>query len=80
MEGMISIKDHKQRELLDHWSFLSPKRRELHYKSSTRLFQRALLSELPVDELVHYFADGFGRAPKALQTALDAILRERIID
>ena len=48
---MIHIKNHKQRDLFDPWSFLSPKRRQLLDESWAGLFREHLLCELPVDKV-----------------------------
>jgi hypothetical protein len=77
---MIRIKEHKQNELFDPWSFLSPKRRELLDQSWAGLFQRELLCELPVGEVAPFFTDGFGRPTKELHTVLGALLLQQVHD
>jgi hypothetical protein len=77
---MIRIKEHKQNELFDPWSFLSPKRRELLDQSWAGLFQRDLLCELPVGEVAPFFTDGFGRPTKELHTVLGALLLQQVHD
>jgi hypothetical protein len=71
---MIRIKNHKQQELFDPWSFLSPKRRQLLDQSWAGLFREELLCELPVDEFALNFEESFGRPTKELHTALGAML------
>ena len=77
---MIRIKEHKQNELFDPWSFLSPKRRELLDQSWAGLFQRDLLCELPVGEVAPFFTDGFGRPTKELHTVLGALVLQQVHD
>jgi len=77
---MIRIKDQKQSELFDPWSFLSPKRRELLDQSWAGLFQKELLSELPVGKVAPFFTHGFGRPTKELYTVLGALLLQQTHD
>jgi hypothetical protein len=77
---MIRIKDQKQGELFDPWSFLSPKRRELLDQSWAGLFQKELLSELPVGTVAPFFTHGFGRPTKELYTVLGALLLQQTHD
>lgn len=51
---MIRIKNHKQEDLFDPWSFLSPKRRQILDQSWAGLFWEELLCELPVNELAPF--------------------------
>jgi hypothetical protein len=77
---MIRIKDQKQNDLFDPWSFLSPKRRELLDRSWAGLFQKELLSELPVGKVAPFFTTGFGRPTKELYTVLGALLLQQTHD
>lgn len=77
---MIRIKDHKQNDLFDHWSFLSPKRRELLDQSWAGLFQKELLCELPVGKVAPFFTNGFGRPTKELYTVLGALVLQQTHD
>lgn len=77
---MIHIKDHKQKDLFDPWAFLGPKRRELLDQSWAGLFQKELLSELPVGKLIPFFTHGFGRPTKELYTALGALVLQQAHD
>ncbi len=77
---MIHIKNHKQKDLFDPWSFLSPKRRELLDQSWAGLFQKDLLCELPVGEVASFFNDDFGRPTKELHTVLGALLLQQTFD
>ena len=77
---MIWIKDHKQHDLFDPWSFLSPKRRKLLDQSWAGLFQKELLRELPVGEVAPFFTNGFGRPTKELYTALGALVLQQTHD
>ena len=77
---MIHIKNHRQKDLFDPWSFLSPKRRELLYQPWVGLFQKELLCELPVGEVVPFFTNGFGRPTKEMYTVLGALLLQQTHD
>jgi len=77
---MIRIKDQKQNDLFDPWSFLSPKRRELLDQSWAGLFQKELLSELPVGKVAPFFTNGFGRPTKELYTVLGALVLQQTHD
>jgi len=77
---MIHIKDHKQKDLFDPWAFLGPKRRKLLDQSWAGLFQKELLSELPVSTVASFFTDGFGRPTKELYTVLGALLLQQAHD
>jgi hypothetical protein len=77
---MIHIKDHTQKDLFDPWAFLGPKRRKLLDQSWAGLFQKELLGELPVGNLIPFFTHGFGRPTKELYTALGALLLQQAHD
>ena len=77
---MIHIKDHKQGELFDPWSFLSPKRRRLLDRSWAGLFKKYILCELPVSQLAPFFSEGFGRPTKELHTALGVLVLQQSLD
>ena len=79
-KSMIRIKNHKQGELFDPWSHLSPKRRELLDKSWAGLFRAHLLCELPVAEIASSFAENFGRPTKELHTALGVMVLQQSLD
>jgi hypothetical protein len=77
---MIRIKDHKQGELFDPWSFLSPKRRRLLDQSWAGLFKTHILCELPVSQLAPFFNEGFGRPTKELHTVLGVLVLQQSLD
>jgi len=77
---MIHIKNHRQKDLFDPWSFLSPKRRELLDNSWAGLFKKDLLCELPVSKVAPFFNDGFGRPTKEMYTVLGALLLQQTHD
>lgn len=77
---MIRIKDHKQRDIFDPWQFLSPKRRRMLDESWPGLFREHLLGELPVDQIIPFFRDDFGRPSKELYTLLGALLFQQAMD
>jgi len=77
---MIHIKNHRQKDLFDPWSFLSPKRRELLDNSWAGLFKKELLCELPVSKVAPFFNDDFGRPTKEMYTVLGALLLQQTHD
>ena len=77
---MIRIKDPKQLQMFDPWSFLSPKRRRILDESWPGLFQEHLLCELPVARLTPFFREGFGRPTKELYTVLGVLLFQQMMD
>ena len=77
---MIRIKDHKQRDLFDPWSFLSPKRRQMLDDSWAGLLKEQLLAELPVEQFASHFNQGFGRPTKELHTVLGTLLFQQFFD
>jgi len=77
---MIHIKNHRQNNLFDPWSFLSPKRRELLDNSWAGLFKKELLCELPVSKVTPFFNDDFGRPTKELHTVLGALVLQQAHD
>ena len=70
---MIRIKNHKQQQLFDQWSHISPKRRKMLDEGWPGLFREHLLEELPVDQMVPHFTDGVGRPSKELYTIRGAV-------
>ncbi len=77
---MIRIKNHKQGELFDPWSFLSPKRRGLLDQSWAGLFKKHILCQLPVGQLAPFFHESFGRPTKELHTALGVLVLQQSLD
>jgi len=77
---MIRIKDHKQLDIFDPWSFLSPKRRDMLDKSWSGLFREHLLCELPVQQIRPFFREDFGRPGKELYTLLGVLLFQQAMD
>jgi len=77
---MIRIKNHKQDELFDPWSFLSPKRRRLLDQSWAGLFKEHILCELPVSQLAPFFNESFGRPTKELHTVLGVLVLQQSLD
>ena len=77
---MIRIKDHKQRDIFDPWHFLSPKRRRMLDESWPGLFREHLLDQLPVERIVPFFRQDFGRPSKELYTLLGALLFQQTMD
>jgi hypothetical protein len=77
---MIRIKNHKQLEILDFWSFLSPMRRRMLDQSWPGLFKKEILCELPVSKFKTFFNEGFGRPTKELHTALGMLILQQAFD
>jgi hypothetical protein len=77
---MIRVKDHKQRDIFDPWQFLSPKRRRMLDEGWPGLFRKHLLDELPVEKIVPFFREDFGRPGKELYTLLGVLLFQQTMD
>jgi len=77
---MIRVKNHKQMELFDHWSFLSPKRRQLLEQSWAGFYRKEILCELPVKKFAPHFEKDFGRPTKELYTVLSVLLLQQFLD
>ena len=78
--GLIRIKDHKQREMFGPWDFLSPKRRRMLDENWPGLFKEHILDELPVDEMRPFFHEDFGRPSKEIHTVLGVMLFQQTMD
>jgi hypothetical protein len=79
-EDMIRIKDHKQQQLFDPWSHLSPKRRKMLDDHWPGLFRQHLLEQLPVEHIAAHFREGIGRPSKELYTVLGVLLLQQTMD
>ncbi|MCP4367984.1 MAG: transposase [Deltaproteobacteria bacterium] len=77
---MIRIKNHKQLEIFDPWSFMSPIRRRMLDQSWPGLFKEEILCELPVSKFKTFFNDGFGRPTKELHTGLGMLILQQAFD
>lgn len=77
---MIHIKDHKQTDIFDPWSYMSPKRRDILGRSWAGLFKEHILCELPVKKLATFFDDAFGRPTKELHTVLGVSILQQSFD
>ena len=77
---MIRIKNHKQLEIFDPWSFMSPIRRRILDQSWAGLFKEEILCELPVSKFKAFFNEGFGRPTKELHTALGTLILQQAFD
>ncbi len=77
---MIRIKNHKQLEIFDPWSFMSPIRRRILDQSWPGLFKEEILCELPVSKFKTFFNEGFGRPTKELHTALGMLILQQAFD
>ena len=77
---MIRIKNHKQLEIFDPWSFMSPIRRRILDQSWSGLFKEEILCELPVSKFKTFFNEGFGRPTKELHTALGMLILQQAFD
>jgi hypothetical protein len=79
-EDMIRIKDHKQQQIFDPWSHLSPKRRKMLDDHWPGLFRQHLLEQLPVAHIAAHFREGIGRPSKELHTVLGVLLLQQTMD
>jgi hypothetical protein len=77
---MIHIKDHKQTDIFDPWSYMSPKRRDMLGRSWAGLFKEHILCHLPVNKLAPFFNDAFGRPTKELHTVLGVLILQENFD
>ena len=77
---MIHTKDHKTGYLFDPWDHMGPKRRKLMEQSWAGLFREHILQDLPVNKIVRYFTEGFGRPTKELYIALGVIILQQAHD
>ena len=77
---MIRIKNHKQLEIFDPWSFMSPIRRRMLDQSWPGLFKEEILCELPVNKFKTFFHESFGRPTKELHTALGMLILQQAFD
>ena len=65
---------------MDPWSHLGPKRRRLLDESWAGLFREHILEELPVDALMPFFKEDFGRPTKELYTVMGAVVLQQALD
>ena len=77
---MIYTKDRKTAPLFDPLKHLGPKRRKLMDESWAGLFRKHILCELPVNRVIPFFTDGFGRPTKELYTVLGALILQQMHD
>ena len=62
---MLTLRDHRSRELFDPWEHLGVKRRRLLELSWAGVFRKYLLACLPVQDLAAGFRDGRSFTSKA---------------
>lgn len=77
---MRKIKNHKQMYLINPWDYLGPKRQKMLEESWAGLFQKEILTSLPVDKFAPYFDKSFGRPTKELHTVLGALVLQQSFD
>ena len=77
---MITKNDHDQLLLFDPWDFLEPKRRSLLDQSWAGFFQKEILRDLPVKELISSFSRTMGRPSKELYTMLGVLVLQQAHD
>ena len=78
--AMFHTKDHKQKNLIDPWSYLGPKRRKLVNESWSGLFRKEILPELPVDALREYYHTSDGRPTKELSSMIGLMILQQMHD
>ena len=77
---MIRFNGHKQQQLFDPWSHISPKRRQILDRSWPGLFRQFILPELPVREFAPFFNADFGRPTKDLTTVVGLMVLQQTLD
>jgi len=77
---MISLNDHNQLQLFDPWDYLSPKRRDMLDQSWAGLFQKEILRDLPIKEIIPNFSRTEGRPTKELYTMLGVLVLQQTHD
>lgn len=77
---MITCRDHKTPSLVDYWSYLGPKRRQMLDHSWAGLFRREILPHLPVQRLAACFDEGQGRPSKELHTSLGVLILQQLFN
>jgi hypothetical protein len=79
-DTMFHAKNHKQRNIIDPWGYLGPKRRANMDKSWAGLFRKEILPELPVDALREYYHDSDGRPTKELSSMIGLMILQQMHD
>ncbi len=74
---MYKIKNKNQLKLFDPWEHLGPKRRKILDQSWAGLFQKEILTSLPVNKLAPYFNKFFGRPTKELHNVIGALVLQQ---
>ena len=77
---MFHIKNHKQQNIFDPWDYLGPKRRKELESSWAELFQKEILSSLPVDSLRKHYHASNGRPTKELYSMLGVMILQQMHD
>ncbi len=77
---MFTIKNPKQKELIDPWHKIGKKRRKVLEESWAGLFQKEILPELPVRQLSYCFDDQKGRPSKELYTIIGLLILQQMHD
>jgi len=77
---MINKNDHNQLLLFDPWDFLEPKRRSMLDQSWAGFFQKEILRDLPVKELIPSFSRTMGRPSKELYAMLGVLVLQQAHD
>ena len=77
---MFHTKNHKQLHIIDPWSHLGPKRRQIMDNSWAGLFRKEILSELPVEALRDYYDDFNGRPTKELYSMVGLMILQQMHD
>jgi len=78
--AMFHSKDHKQKNLIDPWAYLGPKRRKMVEESWSGLFRKEILPELPVDALREYYHTSDGRPTKELSSMIGLMILQQMHD
>lgn len=77
---MIRIKNPKQLNIFDPWDFLPPKRKQLLEQGWPKLFRDIILPSIPVNQVIKFFNNTFGRPTKELFSLLGALILQQSFD
>ncbi|MCK5793552.1 MAG: transposase [Anaerolineales bacterium] len=77
---MFHVKDHKTDYLFEPFGYMGSKRLKRIKESWAGLFQKEILRELPVEELMRHYDPAQGRPSKEMYAVLGAVLLQQMMD